>query len=289
MRNYALSLVDTYWVRPVGGDLCWSDISLYTHKFNKQIAKAAFDGELCRCGFYSVSPKFSTDGTFAKCWLRQGETIKLLKRGSSGARNAGLEPFSEFYASQVSKALGLNAISYSITKHYGKLCSACDAFTSESVGFIPYCILDPTSSTLASVLKYCQKYGLEEEVKEMFLFDSVIFNEDRHKGNFGFLVDNDSGRVLGMIPLFNHNISLLCYAEMQDFRSADYLETRFPCIGKDFVKDARQLLSTRFRRRLCDLEDFRFQRDPLYNLPSERFEVLESIINKRIREIVKQL
>ena len=47
--THALSLVDTYWVKLVGSDLS-CNVSLYTHKFNKQIAKAAFDGELCGYG-----------------------------------------------------------------------------------------------------------------------------------------------------------------------------------------------------------------------------------------------
>lgn len=57
-----------------------------------------------------------------------------------------------------------------------------------------------------------------------------------------------------------------------------------PCIGKEFIENVRQLLLPRFRRRLRDLEDFRFQRDPLYNLSSERLELLVSIINKKDSE-----
>lgn len=34
-------------------------------------------------------------------------------------------------------------------------------------------------------------YGLQKEAVDMFIFDAVIFNEDRHKGNFGVLVDNE--------------------------------------------------------------------------------------------------
>lgn len=53
----------------------------------------------------SFSPEPTTNGSFAKCWIREGEhfpgDIKMLKRGASGFANFGLEPYSEYYASQL--------------------------------------------------------------------------------------------------------------------------------------------------------------------------------------------
>lgn len=42
--SHALSLIDTFWVKEVTSDLCWEDVSLYTHPFNEVIAKTAFEG-----------------------------------------------------------------------------------------------------------------------------------------------------------------------------------------------------------------------------------------------------
>ena len=44
--SHALSLIDTFWVKPVDSHLSWSDVSLYTHPFNEVIAKTAFEGGL---------------------------------------------------------------------------------------------------------------------------------------------------------------------------------------------------------------------------------------------------
>lgn len=76
-------------------------MSLYTHPFNEVIAKTAFEGGLHGRQLSTTSPEYGTDGSFAKCWIREGGQIRLLKRGSSGAGNAGLEPYSEFYAGQL--------------------------------------------------------------------------------------------------------------------------------------------------------------------------------------------
>ena len=36
--THALSLIDTYWVKLIGKQLKWKDVSLYTHEFNEVIA-----------------------------------------------------------------------------------------------------------------------------------------------------------------------------------------------------------------------------------------------------------
>ena len=42
----------------------------------------------------------------------------------------------------------------------------------------------------------------------MLVFDAVIYNEDRHFGNFGVLRDNHTGKVIGAAPIFDNGVSL---------------------------------------------------------------------------------
>ena len=65
--THALSLNDTFWVKPVDSGLQWKDVSLYRNPFNEIISEAAFDGSVSSSGFSSTSPEFSTDGQYAKC------------------------------------------------------------------------------------------------------------------------------------------------------------------------------------------------------------------------------
>lgn len=56
-------------------------------------------------------------------------------------------------------------------------------------------------------LKACLDYyaGLggnsEESMRSMLVFDAVIYNADRHFGNFGILWDNYSGEIIAPAPL----------------------------------------------------------------------------------------
>ncbi|MDO4545885.1 MAG: HipA protein, partial [Bacillota bacterium] len=195
----AMTLNDTFWIKPEKSGLVWNEVSLYQNPFNDTIAKIAFEGGLYGEGFSTTSPEFGTDGTYAKCWIRKDDKdIYLLKRGTSGARNAGLEPYSEYYASQVSGQICKDHISYDLVKHHGKLASSCKLFTSEKTGFVPIWKALGKTSDPEKLLSYFDSIGSGEAFRRMVVFDALILNTDRHTGNYGVLVDNDSQEVLKM-------------------------------------------------------------------------------------------
>lgn len=287
--SHALSLVDTFWVKPADSGLCWEEVSLYTHPFNEVIAKTAFEGGLHGRQLSTTSPEYGTDGSFAKCWIREGDKIRLLKRGSSGACNAGLEPYSEYYAGQIIERFTNEYVSYDLRTHGGRICSVCDIFTSEDYGFLPYAAVDTGNSTVASVLRTMVSLGLEEEAKRMFVIDALILNEDRHKNNFGFIVDNRTQEIQGMAPLFDHNISLLPYAMERDgdfSYDGKYFRKKGPEIGDEWIKPAAMCLTSEMRKIVIELADFSFERHHKYNLPESRLEALEKIIRQQTKAVL---
>lgn len=286
--THALSLIDAFWVKPVDSHLEWKDVSLYTHPFNEVIARTAFEGGLHGRQLSTTSPEYGTDGSFAKCWIRENDIIKMLKRGSSGARNAGLEPYSEFYASQLTSCITNHYVAYDIRTHNGRLCSVCDCFTNEDYGFVPYDAVFPGNTTFIEVVENMKSLGFEDKIKTMFVVDAVIYNEDRHKNNFGFIVDNAKQEIVDMAPLFDHNISLLPYAEEEDFgKLEDYLSIKGPRIGDDFYKTARYCLTPETRKALINLKDFKFKRDSKLNLPEWRLEFLEKFVQENIQKVLE--
>lgn len=286
--SHALSLVDTFWVKPVDSVLEWKDVSLYTHPFNEVIAKTAFEGGLHGRNLSTTSPEYGTDGSFAKCWIRENDIIKMLKRGSSGARNAGLEPYSEYYASNMIKHFTDNYVSYDLRSHGGRICSVCDIFTSEDYGFIPYAAIDVGNTTIKSILRIASELGFEDEIKEMFVIDAVIMNADRHKNNFGFIIDNRTLQIEGFAPLFDHNLALLPYAEeLSEFEfNGEYYREHGPRIGDDWIPSAVACLTPKTRKVLINLRDFQFDRHAKYNLPEWRLEALEKEMHDTIASIL---
>lgn len=288
--SHALGLNDTFWIKPEGSDLSWDDVSLYQNPFNETIARIAFEGGLYGEHFSSTSPELITDGSYAKCWIRNEDEILLLKRGTSGARNTGLEPYSEYYAAQLGELICRDNVSYDLITHHGKLASSCKLFTDEKTGFTPVWKILSNKSTPVDILDYFDSIGAGESFRRMLVLDALILNTDRHMGNYGILVDNDTQDVIGMAPVFDNNQALLPYAEQQDFKDMDrYLESRPTKIGTDFNETAHWALTHGIKKDLNNLRGFRFTRHRKYNLPEERLQILEDVIDKQITRIINDI
>lgn len=278
----ALGLNDTFWVKMEGETTCWEEVSLYRNPFNETIARLAFDGE--GISQSSSSPEFQTDGTYAKCWKRFGDEICLLKAGS--AENE--ECLSEFCASQLAEALHLKHVSYDLMLHHDRLVTSCPIFTSEACGYAKaiHFIDSARASKLSYLFPFFCEQGFEKEFRQMIVFDALILNLDRHAGNYGFLVDNDTQEILGMAPLFDHNRSLLFDAG-EPFTEA-YFQNAVPRIGNDFNITAHKMLTEDLRSDLKNLEGFHFQgHELLSKQQKKRLERLERVVNGQIRNILE--
>ncbi len=216
--THALGLNDTLWVRKADENLTWEQVSLYTNKFTDVAAQTAFTRGLQVLKLSSTSPEFTSEGSFAKCWIRdKSGCIQLYKMGTEGLANAGLEPYSEYYASQLSRLICRSALEYDLHRFKGHLVSSCCMFTDEDNGFVPvYKYLDSGRSyRLAEILAFMEQLGFGEEFRDMIVLDAVILNPDRHLGNFGFIVDNETFKVKRFAPVFDHNMALaaICYEQ----------------------------------------------------------------------------
>lgn len=202
--THALSLNDTFWVKPVDSGLQWKDVSLYRNPFNEIISEAAFDGSVSSSGFSSTSPEFSTDGQYAKCWVREDDTIQLYKTGGV----FGVEPIAEYLASQLAAILCPDAVRYELAFYHGELISKCALFTSERYGLAKAAALTK-DRTISGFLRCFESIGSGGAFRRMCILDALILNIDRHSGNFGVLYENDTLQIQKMAPVFDNNRSLL--------------------------------------------------------------------------------
>lgn len=280
-----LSLTDTFWMKRADEDIAWDEVSLYRNPFDDVIARIAFDGT----GMYGrqnspTSPEFATSGSFAKCWVREGNDISLLKRGSTGYANAGFEPYSEVLAAELLDAADIDHVPYSIVNHHGKLASKCPMFTSESVGFVSAHRFFGGPFDVADVMAFCAEHGGDDAFREMIVMDALMANVDRHAGNYGFLVDNDTGDVLSMAPLFDHNMACLpMMMEGDDFD--EYVGLIGPKIGTDFVAIAQKMLTPALRAKLISLKGFEYT-DPGMDFPQWKLDAANRLTQTMISRIL---
>ena len=286
-----LSLNDCYWVVEEDFEGSFDKYNLYDNRFSQILALIAFTGygSSIRTSLASC-PEFTTNGMLPKCWRRVEGRIKLYKGGTSGASNTGFEPYSEYYSAQVARVLGIKAIEYGLSKWKGELCSTCELFTSKEFSFVPVGRI-VTSGGMKAVRAYYENLGEEyvNALNDMLVLDAIICNTDRHFGNFGFMVDNKTNKIVAPAPLFDHGNALFNYAGQDALVSAEamaeYASTLLPCVYDDFIGTAKAVVTPKHREGLRRLLDFKFEKHSKYNLPNKRLKLIE----EQIRECAKLL
>ena len=292
---HAVSLTDTFWVKDVSSDLMWKDVSLFQNEFDETIARTAFDGN----GLYGIefspskiSPELATDGQYDKCWHRNGDRIYLMKSGTEGYANTGMEPYSEKLASDLLDHTSCRHVHYDIGRFHGKLVSSCELFTDEQAGFVPFSLLlaeKNSRGSLGDILMFADKTGISEDFYHMLVMDAVLVNTDRHTGNFGFLVDNDDGHILSMAPLFDHNLALRPGMMEGDDWQTDIVENCDTAFGTDFIVTAKDAMDRypEIRSELIYLKSFKFM-NPGEGFPEWRVNVLNEMKDFQISRILEQ-
>lgn len=288
-----LSLNDCYWVVEEGFSGTFAQYNLYDNRFSRVLGQIAFTGYGSSSGsVISSSPEFTTNGMLPKCWRREKGVVRLFKGGTEGASNLGFEPYSEFLAAQIAQVLGINAISYGLSMWKGRLCSTCELFTSKDVSFVPVSRI-VREGGMKAVKTFYAELGEEyvQALNDMFVLDAVIFNTDRHYGNFGFLVDSKTNRIIASAPLFDHGNSLLSLAGIDALAGEKavlkYAGNLKPCVYDSFVEEAKSVLTHEQRSSLRKLLDYRFRRHSKYNLSDERLALIEAAVHARCAELLK--
>ena len=286
-----LSLNDCYWVDQADDQTTFEKVNLYENRFSQVLASIAFTGygSSVRTSLLT-SPEFSTNGMLPKCWRRVRGKIYLYKGGTSGFSNTGFEPYSELYAYQVARTMGVNAIPYSLTKDLKKtLCSRCELFTSKEYSYMPVGQLVKRGG-MSAIRAYYATLGQEfvDALDDMIVFDAVICNTDRHYGNFGVLIDNATNRIAKPAPLFDHGNALFSlggpdlWEDETAFRT--YADSLLPVAYDSFFEEAATVMQPRHHRMLRKLLDFRFDRRATrYNLPANRLGMIEQEVRRRAR------
>lgn len=282
-----LSLNDCYWVVEEGYEGTFEKVNLYDNPLSQVLAAIAFTGYGSgERSSLASSPEFTTNGMLPKCWRRIDGKILLFKGGMSGAFNTGNEPYSEFYAAQIAKAMGIEAIPYGLSKWKGNLCSTCELFTSKDYSFVPVGRLVARGG-MDAVKAYYKELGpqYEKALRDMIVFDAIVCNTDRHFGNFGFLVDNRTNQIVAPAPLFDHGNALFNYAGNENWSEEklleEYISTLMPCVYDDFIDAAKREMTAENREQLRRLLTFSVRKHSRYNLTNDQLDKLNKQIRKR--------
>lgn len=143
--------------------------------------------------------------------------------------------------------------------------------------------------TLRNALNYYKELGKDfyDDLCSMLVFDAVIYNEDRHFGNFGVLRDNHTGEIIKPAPIFDNGLSLFNFAMSDDLENlSEYAKTRTPPYGVSFDDVCKAVMSSKQKSQLRRLLNFTFTRHPSINLPEKRLTAIEKHVAQRAKELM---
>ena len=118
------------------------------------------------------------------------------------------------------------------------------------------------------------------------LFDSIIANQDRHLGNWGVLVDNNTGEFLKVAPIFDNGFSLFYGASVADLQRAyhDEYKESLRCKYLSLDDQARLFVNKRHLPALRRLLTFHFECHPKFNISEGTLQLMEAFIRERAQK-----
>lgn len=215
---HGLSLTDVYWIKQDHEKVFFSDLSLFRHSLSGAFSDVSLHGKsLTVQNMELLVPNdaagdVGTQGVAPKAWIRKDDMFYLLKDGDERDVKA------ELLASKIARCFRIESVAYEPYAFDGKLVSRSRIVTSE----------DESLVSMESVEVYCVNHGLNREAfilkkdgyayHMMNLIDYLVGNTDRHWGNWGFLVNNDTNKLEKLHPLMDFNKSFLSYGTLDGSR-----------------------------------------------------------------------
>lgn len=254
---HCLSLTDVFWVKKNDEELDFSGINLYDNHLSNAFVDISLRGRQISASNYELAPDLSTGGMFPKAWVRTDEGFLLYKDGSDKAVE------NEILASRIARCFDCPQVMYEESVYEDRKVSASRIFTDKSYSICSWGAfqiwaenhkIDP------------MQYILDLDEKNFFMMniiDYLVGNTDRHRENWGLLIDNETNRPVSLHPLMDFNKAF----EMYDTPEGANCQTVLPkimtqkqaaeeavsAVGLNQKKDVRKEW---FRGRKQDLEMF---------------------------------
>lgn len=272
--QHQFSLTDPYWFQVSASDR-WETGNFFDKRYDPVLGTFLFTPwaveDLTRV--HCPSPDRTTNGVLRKHWTQPygGPDTRsvLIKAGS--LRKSRQSPVSEVLASMALERMHIVPfVRYDLVVDGLMFCSRCANFITADTEFVPashvynQAARHPGDSIYDHLIRVCRRAGIanaEDCLSAMIAADSIIGNNDRHLGNFGFLRQAETGTIIGFAPLFDFGFAFCTSpaAEGQGGRKPIWTDDeilnarRKTCAGLEEDRDFDTTDLYRFLREVPDL------------------------------------
>ena len=210
------TITDNYWIKPLDSELTYADVRFSDDYYARLALKGTYDSfNRAANAKHNRTPELTNIGSFEKCWRLIDDKWWMYKSADHD------EMFSELFIARFGEALGMNMAIY----ERGDKCVKTLDFTDRKYNFEPASSFmddnDDYEDVIAKLQEICPQ-ALPDYVRMIFL-DTIVANPDRHTANFGLLRDTATGELLGLAPLFDHNMALIARGYPKAAKKSDLL------------------------------------------------------------------
>lgn len=205
-----VSIQDSYWVKPDNSNLKFKDVNIRVNRF-KEIIDISLDGMCPSITVSCINPELTTHGVFRKAWTRYDDGLYLLK---SDSHSQNINTRMEVLASKILDCFSnkIECVHYDgriRNTSYGKIYTdKCKSYARETHSAVEaWEIMEYTSRQGLNYRDYI--LGLSRKVADIGVLDFILSNTDRHTQNYGFFMNNSTGLIEDVVPLFDFNLSLV--------------------------------------------------------------------------------
>lgn len=274
-----VSIQDSYWVRNDENNEQWCEVNIRQNKLS-DIVDLSLSGFSPTITTSKICPELTTKGLFRKGWVSLGGDLYLLK---SDKTKDYVNTKMEVLASEILECFDncLECIEYASdvkkTVDGVSVVSICKNFIEEDYSF----------AEAWEVIEYCKRRKIDfrdsclrkwgYQFASIPVLDYIIMNTDRHTQNYGFLMNNETGMIECLAPMFDFNCALV----------ADY-----------FLIDAADTLSQMFNTKetLRELAfqylpytDLMFREDKFIRLAESKYYADYKYIFERVYKRIQEL
>lgn len=230
-----VSIQDSYWIKGDTETIYWRSVNIRQNKL-RDILDVSLSGLDPTIATNSICPELTTKGLFRKGWVRLGDELYMLK---SDRTNNYVNTKMEILASEVFGCFD-NVIDNIVyigdvkqTTDGMEFVSICKNFANEKYSFVEaWEVMEYLKRSNIDFKEYCLKRW-EHDFASIPVLDYIVVNTDRHTQNYGFFMNNNTGKLEKMAPIFDYNCALVAdffsrHAEdtlSQMFNTADTLRS----------------------------------------------------------------
>ena len=300
--NLALSLNDCYWIKPLGTNLKWSDVSLFSNKFEDDFGTLTLNSKATiNLKNKTIFNSATSQGELQKKWCIDKDGKRFMIKGNYGS--SFQQSINELFASELHKKQGFN----NYVPYYKTLIDIDD--NSKAIGCSSYCFCNESVESISawdiieskvkpnhiSTFQHFKNICIENGIKEkefddyfdyLIMSDFLLSNTDRHMNNVAVLRNPDTLKFLGLAPIYDTGNSMFFRTSTPDLRFINPYKIEVT----SFVKTEVKMLKLVKNRMALDLNktdmDFSIY-SKLGKLDDKRVSELERLFNVK-KEILRK-